>query len=346
MSGVKVSVIVPVYNVENYLDRCVKAILGQSLKELEIILVDDQSPDNCPKMCDNYALKDSRIKVIHKKNAGLGFARNSGLEVATGEYVAFCDSDDYVDLYAYEKLYNSAKKHDADVVFASFYKETAPGIWSVRGVVSESRVIEKESVKEYLLDMIACAPHVKSERLYDMSSCMSVYRKSIIDENNIRFLSERENASEDTTYNIDFIKHSKRILLLPYTFYFYCLNGSSLTQTFLPEKLDRLVKLREQMIKSLGDWDSDHARVNRFYIGFARSYVISLFKDRKGNYRELLKKMISNEVWNVIKKEYKASNLPFFGRVIYWLTINKCLNLLVLSGFLFTKLWLIKQRRK
>jgi len=92
----KVSVIVPIYNVEKYFERCMRSLLNQTLKEIEIILVDDESPDNCPAMCDEYAGTDNRVKVIHKKNEGLGFARNSGLEIATGEYVAFVDSDDFV----------------------------------------------------------------------------------------------------------------------------------------------------------------------------------------------------------------------------------------------------------
>ena len=92
----KVSIIVPVYNVEKYLDRCMESLLNQTLKDIEIILVDDGSPDNCPQICDEYAKKDSRVKVVHKVNAGLGYARNSGLDVASGEYVAFVDSDDYV----------------------------------------------------------------------------------------------------------------------------------------------------------------------------------------------------------------------------------------------------------
>ena len=94
---IKVSIIVPVYNVEKYIDRCMKSLMNQTLHEIEIILVDDGSPDSCPQMCDEYAKQDTRVKVIHKENAGLGYARNSGLEIATGEYVAFVDSDDYVD---------------------------------------------------------------------------------------------------------------------------------------------------------------------------------------------------------------------------------------------------------
>ena len=114
MSKPKVSVIVPIYNVEKYLDRCMQSVLNQTLKDIEIIMVDDGSPDNCPSMCDEYARKDNRIKVIHKKNGGLGFARNSGLEIATGEYVAFIDSDDFIDTSMYETLYNTAKIYGLD----------------------------------------------------------------------------------------------------------------------------------------------------------------------------------------------------------------------------------------
>ena len=113
----KVSVIVPCWGVEKYLDRCVESLVNQTLKDIEIILVDDESPDRVPVMCDDWAKKDSRIRVIHKKNGGLGFARNSGLDIATGEYVTFCDSDDYIEQEAYETMYNEAKKEDLDICY-------------------------------------------------------------------------------------------------------------------------------------------------------------------------------------------------------------------------------------
>ena len=90
-----ISIIVPIYNVQKYLDRCMKTLLNQTYRNIEIILVDDESPDECPKMCEEYAKIDQRVKVIHKKNGGLGFARNSGLEIAQGKYIIFVDSDDY-----------------------------------------------------------------------------------------------------------------------------------------------------------------------------------------------------------------------------------------------------------
>ena len=97
----KISIIVPIYNTEMYLHRCIKSLLDQSFKDIEIILVDDGSPDRCPEICDYYAAQDSRIRVIHKSNAGSGMARNSGLEIATGKYIGFVDSDDYIhcDMY-------------------------------------------------------------------------------------------------------------------------------------------------------------------------------------------------------------------------------------------------------
>lgn len=100
-----ISVIIPIYNVEKYLDRCVESVIMQSYQNLEIILVDDGSGDNCPRMCDMWAIRDTRIKVIHKENAGVGMARNSGLEAATGDYLMFVDSDDYISLDAIQVLY-------------------------------------------------------------------------------------------------------------------------------------------------------------------------------------------------------------------------------------------------
>ena len=112
MNRPKISLIVPCYNVERYLDTCVKSLVEQTLEDIEIILVNDLSPDRVPEMCDKWASNDRRVKVIHKKtNEGLGYARNSGLDIATGEYVAFIDSDDYVDTKMYEMLYNLSLIH-------------------------------------------------------------------------------------------------------------------------------------------------------------------------------------------------------------------------------------------
>ena len=115
-----ISVVVPVYKVEKYLDRCVQSIVDQTWSNLEIILVDDGSPDNCGAMCDAWAEKDSRIKVIHKKNGGLSDARNAGMAIASGTYMGFVDSDDYVAPDMYSKLLSSAEKENADIAVCNF----------------------------------------------------------------------------------------------------------------------------------------------------------------------------------------------------------------------------------
>lgn len=116
----KISIIVPVYNVEKYLPRCIDSILAQTYKNIEVILVDDGSPDKCGAICDEYAKKDKCIKVIHKKNGGLSDARNAGINAAMGEYIGFVDSDDYIVPDMYEKLYNAIVKTNSDIAISNF----------------------------------------------------------------------------------------------------------------------------------------------------------------------------------------------------------------------------------
>ena len=117
-----ISVIIPIYNVEKYVSRCVDSVINQTYKNIEIILVDDGSPDNCPKICDDYATKDNRIKVVHKENGGLSDARNAGMKVAIGEYISFIDSDDYISLDFYETLLNTMIGNNSDIVECSVVK--------------------------------------------------------------------------------------------------------------------------------------------------------------------------------------------------------------------------------
>ena len=130
-----VSIIVPVYEVEEYLDKCVQSLLSQTMRDIEIILVDDGSPDNCGRMCDGYAEADPRVRVIHKKNGGLSDARNHGIDAARADLIAFIDSDDYVDKDMIETLYDALVKADADVSVCGFYQH-----YTEKVTVTEDRI--------------------------------------------------------------------------------------------------------------------------------------------------------------------------------------------------------------
>lgn len=124
MNDIKVSIIIPVYKVpEEYLRNCIESCINQTLKNIEIILIDDGSPDNCGEICDEYALKDSRIKVIHKKNGGVSNARNYGILKSKGEYIGFVDADDWIEKDFYEEMILFGEKNKVDVVVSGFVKE-------------------------------------------------------------------------------------------------------------------------------------------------------------------------------------------------------------------------------
>lgn len=341
----KISIIVPIYNVERYLDRCMQPLLHQTLHDIEIILVDDGSPDQCPNLCDDYARRDSRIKVIHQKNGGLGFARNSGLEIATGEYVAFCDSDDFVERNMYASLYEEAKASDADVVFSNFFIETRKGQWIENKEVSERTEWRGKEIEAFMLDMVASAPYMKQERRYQMSVWHSIYRRSIIEDHHLRFLSEREVGSEDFPFQMEFMKLAKKIVFIPTALYYYCNNMSSLTAKYNTDMFDRYKKLYRVLSDILWKEDICQQRLDRFFIGYSRYCIMQLVTNKSVNNRhKLLKDLLNDGIWNDIGMRYKAHYLPLYSRIIYVLTLKK--NTVALKVFCQLSLVLKKYCKK
>lgn len=153
----KISVIVPVYNAENYLVKCVESLLKQTYSNLEVVLIDDGSKDGSGKLCDEIAEKDSRVVVCHQDNAGVSVARNNGIKIASGQYIGFCDADDFVDVDMYETLYNSIKKNDSDIAMVSLSVHRLNGdIAKAFGSGKEMTVFKEEAIKHFLLDDMFC----------------------------------------------------------------------------------------------------------------------------------------------------------------------------------------------
>lgn len=330
----KLSIIIPVYNVEKYLDKCLQSVMNQTLQDIEIILVDDQSPDNCPQMCDEYAKQDTRIKVVHKKNGGLGFARNSGLEIATGEYVTFLDSDDFVDLHTYEHLYNLAKSNAIDALYYKFRRFTD----EVEVVPSEPTcnvtLYKDAAVKELMLDMIASEPSAKVDHKIQCSACTAMYRMSIIKDNNVRFHSERELISEDVIFNLDFLKYAKSAAYNNGEYYHYRVNPVSLTSTMRTDRMDFNYKLYNYIKGAINSWDLDEIlaeeRNNRLFIGNSRSTITHILQSDKALTEKIgwLKLTCRMLIWKELALKFNWKRLPLYPRLFFWLCFKKQVYLL------------------
>lgn len=333
----KVSIIVPIYNVEAYLERCMQSLIKQTLRDIEIIMVDDESPDSCPTICDNYAKQDSRIKVIHKKNAGLGFARNSGLEMATGKYIAFLDSDDFVDISMYEKLYNTATQYNLDTVFCGFNQYDSRKTKSKQEVTTLTIYENKDIKEKILLNMIAGTPEQKEDRTLFMSVWHAIYSNELIQKNKIRFCSEREIISEDIIFDIDYLMQAQRIAYIPDCLYYYCLNANSLSRIFREDRNDRIITMYKRLVMKAEEfhWQNDEKlRIIRLFIGYSRNAMIDLCNSNLKFTEKinLLHQICSNDIWNNILNKYPYHKLPIIYALFTTLIKHKCyLSIYVLS---------------
>lgn len=328
-----VSVIVPIYNVEDYLDRCIDSIVNQTYKNLEILLIDDGSPDNCPEMCDEWAKSDGRIRVIHKENAGLGFARNTGIENASGKYIFFFDSDDYVDKETIEKCILNAEQNNSDMVCFGFKEVCDDGEHTVVPVTSSKEIYKDEEVLNELL------PELLMEKSgLGVSVWSKMFRLDTIKKNRIEFRSEREIISEDSYFIIQLSDKISVSTILAENFYFYRKNDSSLSRVYRPDRQIKNNIYLEECLKVLNTNNYPDVVEKAVKICY-HSYTIGAIKqicgadlDRKTKNAELFK--IYNDLvlrntleFDIIKFE-KLSLKPFWTAMKckqYW-----CCKLLLL----------------
>jgi len=271
----KISVIVPVYNVEKYVNRCVDSILNQTYENIEVILVDDGSKDNSGTICDEYKGKDNRVKVIHKENGGLGYARNSGLDIASGDYVTFIDGDDYIGDKHLQIMLDEIKRTGTDTCMGGHTK-----VYATRQVehvnVCAGRCFY-EDVKEQILPRMCGADNTGNDYI-EMSVCMVLLSNKIIKANNLRFVSERELISEDLVFDFSYYPLSKGVCCSEIIDYYYCDNEGSLTTKYRPDRFSSQVKLYgviKEKTKKLGIEDLCIPRMNTTLIAIAR-YSIKL----------------------------------------------------------------------
>lgn len=224
MVNEKISVIVPVYNVEKYLEKCVDSLINQSYKNLEIILVDDGATDSSGTLCDKLQKKDERIKVIHKVNGGLSDARNAGLDIATGEYIAFLDSDDYVHKDLYSSLYTLMKDNDCDLGICNYVyvDEEGNSIAPVSDTLKDE-VINRDEVIDKLMTKL---------NFYYVTAWNKLYKKSVLD--NIRFPKGKIHEDEYVAHYV--LAASNKVVTTSNVYIYYVQRQGSITNTQISAK--------------------------------------------------------------------------------------------------------------
>ncbi len=290
----KISVIVPVYNNEGYLRECVDSLIGQTLKEIEILLIDDGSTDQSGALCDSYAQEDPRIRVIHKMNEGLGLTRNRGLTEAAGEYFTFVDSDDYVAINMYERLWEQARKHDADACICGSTRVVAAQKISFPLELEKEVYTKEEIQKDLVYRMIGAAPEDVQENRLGYSMCTGIFRLSIVKDHDLVFFSEREFKMEDILFKIAYFSHIERLTYIEDSCYMYRFNTQSLTNTFRRDLLEATVKSYQkefELLEQLG-YELGWIFAARMFLADVRGVMRSImqhsgFWRALGNYRQI-----------------------------------------------------------
>lgn len=320
-----ISVIVPVYNVEKYLDECIESIIKQTYKKLEIILVDDGSKDKSGEKCDQWKSLDNRIKVIHKKNAGLGYARNSGIEVAEGQYILYIDSDDYIEKNMVEKLHAVAQKTSSDTVFCGLKRVMPDGTSFPIPAYYDNKTFENEEIlKNVLLEMIGSKPNENEDALLFMSVWHALYSAKIIKDNNIRFPSEREIMCEDIIYHINYLPKAKKVAYISDCLYCYRVNVSSLSQRYDESRFERQKILSKEICRQLStimDASQYIEREQRRFLGGTRAQIQAIVASKEKHQLRIIKSICDDSFLREVLKSYPYAENPFKHKIF-----NRCLD--------------------
>ena len=326
----KVSIIVPVYNAAEYLQRCINSLRNQSLEDIEIILVDDSSTDSSLEICNMAAKEDSRINVIHKVNEGAGKARNAALAVATGRYIGFVDSDDFVEPNMFETLFEKAEKYNSDLVMSGVLFVDG-NMFSEKGDCIRKNYFDKdtqfessESLKELKMGIVGALPEDLDDSKYGMSIWKNLFRHDIIKQNNLIFESEREMLSEDALFMIDYISCISKATGINDAFYNYCRNSDSISKSYKIDRLEKsvvFVKEVEKRFKKDIKCEEYQIYINRFWQAMCRvlcSQEIMYASDNKIKYTNLkqrLKSVCTHNLTVTALSSYPIETLPLKQRL-------------------------------
>ena len=273
-----ISIIVPVYNVEKYLKRCVDSILNQTFTDFELILVDDGSTDNSGKICDEYSEKDCRIKVIHKKNGGVSRERNVGLENAIGEYVMFCDADDFVDEEWAKTLLYYAKNNPLSLINCEYYKYSENSNVSNKIIMYDVETATHINKNQY---------YFYYKKGYSHSVFNRIFRKEIIKSHEIRF-NEIVKVGEDVLFVLEYLKYCVDFLYIPKGLYYWVDNFESTSRKYEAHYYD-IIKCLYYPRKNAVSNNDKQKFIDEYFYRFFSCFEIVLDKRNKESNSEKIK---------------------------------------------------------
>ena len=265
------SIIVPIYKVEKYLRKCVESILSQTFRDIEVILVDDGSPDSCPRICNEYERRDSRVKVIHKKNGGLINARKSGLEAASGEYIGFVDGDDWIEPDMYALFAEAIEKHSPDMVLSDFYYDYGDKLINSEQLF-EQEFYDKQALKDKLYPkMLFSGTYYK----FGVNPCCwsKVYKKELL-EKNLPQVDGRIKMGEDAAFTYPCLLDAQRVAAIKTPQYHYIINPDSMTKSYDKDLKDIIFLPYEHIIKKCRACGADLGKQPDYYLLYLANFLI------------------------------------------------------------------------
>lgn len=319
-SSVKISIIVPVFNVAPYIEKCIESIRNQTLSEIEIILVDDGSTDQSGTICDEFGKKDSRILVLHKENGGLSSARNIGIAAATGKYIGFVDGDDWIATEMYQELYELAETENGQIVTCR-YREIYDDCDAISATVSGKYVVynEQETLEKFFLKHIS------------ESVCDKIFERSLF--TTVRF-SEGE-INEDTCVVVKLLMQSRKTVQLEREFYFYRKRKGSITRSGYSESFQIVVK----HMKQIASWImADHPDLDIYMRSFFGTHYFYLLL-------AILNETDRDKYKSDYKKYFKEFSKCFFPFIRWGTGVKKDRILALLLIARLEKIYILYKKR-
>lgn len=347
MSKAEITIVIPIYNAEDYLRKCIDSAIAQTIQNIKIILVDDGSTDRSGSICDEYAQKDSRISVIHKNNGGVCDARNVGVDAVETKYFTFLESDDWLPEDACEKMWNAVITTDSDFVLGAYYRVSAKGV-SIKYPLGKSRILfdKKDDVLEKLLVFIMglTGDRLKHPEMIDslLTDTAKLYRTDIVSQNRLKWISRKEIYSDCLDYLLRYTACCKRALYIDEPLYFYRrTNSGSQTAGYRPNTIQLWDNQFHAMQRFIEENQFQHL-YEAYYSRICFSIIpIGGNAYRTGNYFAAIQEIregISKEIYRKAFSSFSITELPMHYRPLFFFAKHRMYRLFYCMTYIMRKM--------